>query len=93
MPMMFDSYCVIFLLNKIKNCQNFIFSGADLSALVREASLNAIRNNVKHNWNIILPHEEKGHSDIKVTCENFNNAFFKVSPSISKKVLYFKKKQ
>ena len=61
-------------------------TGADLSALVREASLNAIRINIKHKWNEIMPDENKEQPIIKVTCDNFNDAFAKVCPSISKTV-------
>uniref|UniRef100_A0A673VLG2 Nuclear VCP like n=1 Tax=Salmo trutta TaxID=8032 RepID=A0A673VLG2_SALTR len=59
------------------------FTGADLSALVREASVNALRSV------LINP---SGHSysngpvaDIRVSKQNFEDAFKKVRPSVSKK--------
>uniref|UniRef100_A0AAY4EZQ1 AAA+ ATPase domain-containing protein n=1 Tax=Denticeps clupeoides TaxID=299321 RepID=A0AAY4EZQ1_9TELE len=48
------------------------FTGADLSALVRESSVNALRENVRF--------------DIWVSKQNFDDAFKKVRPSVSKKV-------
>ncbi|XP_062319507.1 nuclear valosin-containing protein-like isoform X1 [Osmerus eperlanus] len=64
------------------------FTGADLSALVREASVNALRAH-------LLTHPSpafSGHTfskgsvaDIRVTKENFEDAFKKVRPSVSKK--------
>ena len=57
-----------------------------MSALVREASLNAIRKTVKHNWDVLLPNEETNHVNVEVSRKNFDDAFIKVCPSISKKV-------
>uniref|UniRef100_A0A674CH24 Nuclear VCP like n=1 Tax=Salmo trutta TaxID=8032 RepID=A0A674CH24_SALTR len=60
------------------------FTGADLSALVREASVNALRS-------VLI--NSSGHSysngpvaDIRVSKQNFEDAFKKVRPSVSKKV-------
>uniref|UniRef100_A0AAY4EYW4 AAA+ ATPase domain-containing protein n=1 Tax=Denticeps clupeoides TaxID=299321 RepID=A0AAY4EYW4_9TELE len=54
------------------------FTGADLSALVRESSVNALRENVRF---------ASGHvKDIWVSKQNFDDAFKKVRPSVSKKV-------
>lgn len=72
------------------------FSGADLSALVREASLNALRTHLKSgrpssssSSSSSLPY---GHTftsdpvaDIRVSKQNFEDAFGKVRPSVSKK--------
>uniref|UniRef100_A0A8C8CN37 AAA+ ATPase domain-containing protein n=1 Tax=Oncorhynchus tshawytscha TaxID=74940 RepID=A0A8C8CN37_ONCTS len=59
------------------------FTGADLSALVREASVNALRSVLTN---------PSGHSysngpvaDIRVSKQNFEDAFKKVRPSVSKK--------
>ncbi|TSP25445.1 Nuclear valosin-containing protein-like [Bagarius yarrelli] len=64
------------------------FTGADLSALVREASVNALRANLYSSTD--LPHA--GHTtssssvkDIQVSKQNFEDAFKKVRPSVSKK--------
>ncbi|XP_058241131.1 nuclear valosin-containing protein-like isoform X2 [Hemibagrus wyckioides] len=64
------------------------FTGADLSALVREASVNALR---AHLYSQTSPAHE-GHTfssssvkDIQVSKQNFEEAFKKVRPSVSKK--------
>uniref|UniRef100_A0A7N5ZTR8 AAA+ ATPase domain-containing protein n=1 Tax=Anabas testudineus TaxID=64144 RepID=A0A7N5ZTR8_ANATE len=66
------------------------FTGADLMALVREASVNALRAFLKSQHS---PATSSGHtyssgpvSDIRVSKENFEDAFKKVRPSVSKKV-------
>ncbi|KAF5898761.1 nuclear valosin-containing protein-like isoform X1, partial [Clarias magur] len=66
------------------------FTGADLSALVREASVNALRAHL--NSQTALAHT--GHTfssrsvkDIRVSRQNFEEAFKKVRPSVSKKAL------
>ncbi|XP_068423847.1 nuclear valosin-containing protein-like isoform X2 [Clinocottus analis] len=64
------------------------FSGADLTALVREASVNALRAHLK-----ARPSQAaSGHTftsgsvaDIRVSQQNFDDAFKKVRPSVSKK--------
>nr|XP_020463224.1 nuclear valosin-containing protein-like isoform X1 [Monopterus albus]XP_020463225.1 nuclear valosin-containing protein-like isoform X1 [Monopterus albus]XP_020463226.1 nuclear valosin-containing protein-like isoform X1 [Monopterus albus]XP_020463227.1 nuclear valosin-containing protein-like isoform X1 [Monopterus albus]XP_020463228.1 nuclear valosin-containing protein-like isoform X1 [Monopterus albus] len=62
------------------------FTGADLTALVREASVHALRAFLKH-----LPADVSGHAhsgsvaDIRVSKQNFEDAFKKVHPSVSKK--------
>ncbi|CAN9500182.1 unnamed protein product [Ophioblennius macclurei] len=65
------------------------FSGADLSALVREASVNALRTNLKPGCPLSLysPSPACGHpvADIRVSQQNFEDAFRKVRPSVSKK--------
>ncbi|XP_026210548.1 nuclear valosin-containing protein-like isoform X2 [Anabas testudineus] len=65
------------------------FTGADLMALVREASVNALRAFLKSQHS---PATSSGHtyssgpvSDIRVSKENFEDAFKKVRPSVSKK--------
>ncbi|XP_026798923.3 nuclear valosin-containing protein-like isoform X2 [Pangasianodon hypophthalmus] len=64
------------------------FTGADLSALVREASVNALRAHLYSQT--ALAHT--GHTfssssvkDIRVSRQNFEDAFKKVRPSVSKK--------
>ncbi|KAM4615467.1 nuclear valosin-containing protein-like isoform 2-T2 [Polymixia lowei] len=64
------------------------FTGADLSALVREASVNALRAHLKSQSSPSY----SGHTfssgpvaDIKVNKQNFEDAFKKVWPSVSKK--------
>uniref|UniRef100_A0A665U084 AAA+ ATPase domain-containing protein n=1 Tax=Echeneis naucrates TaxID=173247 RepID=A0A665U084_ECHNA len=51
------------------------FTGADLSALVREASINALRAYLK----------SENSPGIRVSKQNFEDAFKKVRPSVSKK--------
>lgn len=59
------------------------FTGADLSALVREASVNALRAHLKSQGpSAALP--EGRLADIKVSKQDFNGAFDKVRPSVSK---------
>ncbi|GAA6091696.1 nuclear valosin-containing protein-like [Tachysurus ichikawai] len=64
------------------------FTGADLSALVREASVNALKAHLYSQT--AIPHA--GHTfssgsvkDIRVSRQNFEEAFKKVRPSVSKK--------
>lgn len=64
------------------------FTGADLSALVREASVNALRAHLKSQ----CTPSHSGHvfsngvvADIRVSKQNFEDAFTKVRPSVSKK--------
>ncbi|XP_042560882.1 nuclear valosin-containing protein-like isoform X2 [Clupea harengus] len=73
------------------------FTGADLSALVREASVNALRAHLYSR----PASAHTGHSfsagpveDIRVSQQNFEDAFKKVRPSVSKKdqVMYEKLK-
>ncbi|XP_060720378.1 nuclear valosin-containing protein-like isoform X1 [Tachysurus vachellii] len=66
------------------------FTGADLSALVREASVNALKTHLGSQT--AAPHA--GHTfssgsvkDIRVSRQNFEEAFKKVRPSVSKKEL------
>nr|XP_026693707.1 nuclear valosin-containing protein-like isoform X3 [Ciona intestinalis] len=59
------------------------FTGADLSALMREASLDAIRGSVNHGWNVVLPQSDNNFHSIKITLVNINAAFKKVKPSVS----------
>ncbi|KAK2848621.1 hypothetical protein Q5P01_008455 [Channa striata] len=65
------------------------FTGADLTALVREASVNALRAFLKSQHS---PASSSGHTfstgcvaDIRVSKQNFEDAFKKVRPSVSKK--------
>uniref|UniRef100_A0A8C5BEM1 AAA+ ATPase domain-containing protein n=1 Tax=Gadus morhua TaxID=8049 RepID=A0A8C5BEM1_GADMO len=58
------------------------FTGADLSALVREASVNALRAYLTSHHTF----SSGPVADIKVTSQNFEDAFKKVRPSVSKKV-------
>ncbi|XP_071337727.1 nuclear valosin-containing protein-like isoform X3 [Trachinotus anak] len=65
------------------------FTGADLTALVREASVNALRAYLKSQNS---PAASSGHTcssgavaDIRVSKHNFEDAFKKVRPSVSKK--------
>uniref|UniRef100_A0A8C5Q338 Nuclear VCP like n=1 Tax=Leptobrachium leishanense TaxID=445787 RepID=A0A8C5Q338_9ANUR len=55
------------------------FTGADLSALIREASLSALRRG------ILQQNPETGPEGIKVAQKHFEEAFGKVKPSVSKK--------
>ncbi|KAL6466352.1 hypothetical protein MHYP_G00241560 [Metynnis hypsauchen] len=64
------------------------FTGADLSALVREASVNALKAHLCSQTS--LTHTEHTFSsgsvqDIKVSGQNFEEAFKKVRPSVSRK--------
>ncbi|XP_056291247.1 nuclear valosin-containing protein-like isoform X1 [Pseudoliparis swirei] len=69
------------------------FSGADLTALVREASINALRAHLKSQPSqASSPGLFTGHTfssgsvaDIRVSKQNFDDAFKKVRPSVSKK--------
>ncbi|XP_068573592.1 nuclear valosin-containing protein-like isoform X2 [Cebidichthys violaceus] len=65
------------------------FSGADLTALVREASVNALRVYMKsqHSQTTSSGHTFSSGSvaDIRVSKQNFDDAFKKVRPSVSKK--------
>lgn len=54
------------------------YSGADLSALVREAQLNVLRKSVAAGY------ESLG-GDVKIKMEDFTSALDKVFPSVSKK--------
>ncbi|XP_035519891.1 nuclear valosin-containing protein-like isoform X1 [Morone saxatilis] len=65
------------------------FTGADLTALVREASVNALRAYLKSQHSSAA---YSGHTyssgpvaDIRVSKQNFEDAFKKVRPSVSKK--------
>uniref|UniRef100_A0A8B9L0H1 AAA+ ATPase domain-containing protein n=1 Tax=Astyanax mexicanus TaxID=7994 RepID=A0A8B9L0H1_ASTMX len=67
------------------------FTGADLSALVREASVNALKSHLCSKTP--LTHTEHTFSsgsvkDIRVSRQNFEEAFKKVRPSVSKKVSF-----
>ncbi|KAM4772494.1 nuclear valosin-containing protein-like [Rhinophrynus dorsalis] len=55
------------------------FTGADLSALVREASISALRHEMLHQDPVTL------RGEIKVCQKHFEDAFGKVKPSVSKK--------
>ena len=55
------------------------FSGADLAALVREASVTALREFITSNQ----PHQQ-----VCVSKRHFDVAFAKVKPSVSLKVMY-----
>ncbi|XP_028845574.1 nuclear valosin-containing protein-like isoform X2 [Denticeps clupeoides] len=74
------------------------FTGADLSALVRESSVNALRENVRFGSAASAsdPSFASGHvKDIWVSKQNFDDAFKKVRPSVSKKdqLMYEKLKE
>uniref|UniRef100_A0AAY5F3R8 AAA+ ATPase domain-containing protein n=1 Tax=Electrophorus electricus TaxID=8005 RepID=A0AAY5F3R8_ELEEL len=56
------------------------FTGADLSALVREASVNALRAHLCARTSLANP------GNLRVSKQNFEEAFKKVRPSVSKKV-------
>ncbi|XP_043531500.1 nuclear valosin-containing protein-like [Chiloscyllium plagiosum] len=58
------------------------FSGADLSALVREASINALRQHLSGQPSEQAPAPSSG---IRVARHHFEAAFEKVKPSVSKK--------
>ncbi|XP_034040519.1 nuclear valosin-containing protein-like [Thalassophryne amazonica] len=61
------------------------FTGADLSALVREASINALRDHLKIQDSSSSRHTSSSVVDIRVTKQNFEDAFKKVRPSVSQK--------
>ncbi|XP_035771466.1 nuclear valosin-containing protein-like [Neolamprologus brichardi] len=65
------------------------FSGADLTALVREASLNALRTYLKSQPSSAASpgrtHSSGSAADIRVSKHNFEDAFGKVRPSVSTK--------
>ncbi|KAM9365152.1 nuclear valosin-containing protein-like isoform 3-T3 [Pholidichthys leucotaenia] len=65
------------------------FTGADLTALVREASVNALRSYLtsQHSTATASGHPQPPGSvaDIRVSKQNFEDAFRKVRPSVSKK--------
>ncbi|XP_027030296.2 nuclear valosin-containing protein-like [Tachysurus fulvidraco] len=73
------------------------FTGADLSALVREASVNALRAHLYSQTAV----RHAGHTssgsvkDIRVSRQNFEEAFKKVQPSVSKenRLIYDKLRQ
>ena len=66
-----------------------LFRGADLAALVREASMAALREciNVRSN-NRVMSDEDRPsiQSPVGVGMRHFSAAFQKVKPSVSKKV-------
>uniref|UniRef100_A0AAX7V430 AAA+ ATPase domain-containing protein n=1 Tax=Astatotilapia calliptera TaxID=8154 RepID=A0AAX7V430_ASTCA len=72
-----------------KRCDGF--SGADLTALVREASLNALRTYLKSQPSSAASpghtHSSGSAADIRVSKDNFEDAFGKVRPSVSTKVI------
>ncbi|KAJ0004632.1 hypothetical protein NQD34_010846 [Periophthalmus magnuspinnatus] len=61
------------------------FTGADLTALVREASVNALNTYLKAHNSSLLTDGQNHVVNIKVNKQNFENAFKKVRPSVSKK--------
>ncbi|KAG7214379.1 hypothetical protein INR49_023090 [Caranx melampygus] len=65
------------------------FTGADLTALVREASVNALRSFLKSQNSSGASSGQTSSSgsvaDIRVSKDNFEEAFKKVRPSVSKK--------
>ncbi|KAJ8359591.1 hypothetical protein SKAU_G00161160 [Synaphobranchus kaupii] len=62
------------------------FTGADLSALVREASISALRIHLRSHTSSTYHTIRSGSVvDIKVSRQNFEDAFKKVKPSVSKK--------
>ncbi|XP_035256165.1 nuclear valosin-containing protein-like isoform X1 [Anguilla anguilla] len=61
------------------------FTGADLSALVREASINALRTYLHPNTSSTYHAIPGPLADIRVSRQNFEDAFRKVKPSVSKK--------
>ncbi|KAI1894406.1 hypothetical protein AGOR_G00115480 [Albula goreensis] len=62
------------------------FTGADLSALVREASINALRSHLHSQISSTYSGMPSGPLvDIRVNRQNFEDAFKKVRPSVSKK--------
>jgi len=61
------------------------YTGADLSALLREASINSFENHLPE---LVLKKQAKETPNldaIKVTAENFNTAFANITPSVSDK--------
>lgn len=62
---------------KSEQCQGY--TGADLAALIREASISALKDFMMHNiTNPDVP--------VIVTMEHFNQAIKKIRPSVSEKV-------
>uniref|UniRef100_A0A8C9ZUF7 Nuclear VCP like n=1 Tax=Sander lucioperca TaxID=283035 RepID=A0A8C9ZUF7_SANLU len=62
------------------------FSGADITALVREASVNALRIYLKSQPSSGHTYSSGSVADIRVSKQNFDDAFKKVRPSVSKKI-------
>ncbi|KAF7645011.1 hypothetical protein LDENG_00211690, partial [Lucifuga dentata] len=60
------------------------FTGADLSALVREASINALRAHLTQDAPASTGHMFSAGPDISLSRQNFEDALRKVRPSVSK---------
>ncbi|KAI8581994.1 hypothetical protein K450DRAFT_230292 [Umbelopsis ramanniana AG] len=60
------------------------FSGADLASLVREAAVAALRKTFYLHSTTLSEEHKNSQIEIFITLEDFNTAFEKVSPSVSK---------
>jgi ribosome biogenesis ATPase len=60
------------------------FSGADLASLVREAAVAALRKTFYLHSTTLSEEDKNNHKEIFITSEDFDTAFEKVSPSVSK---------
>jgi len=60
------------------------FSGADLASLVREAAVAALRKTFYLHSTTLSEEDKNSQKEIFITLEDFNTAFQKVSPSVSK---------
>jgi len=60
------------------------FSGADLASLVREAAVAALRKTFYLHGTTLSEEDKRSHKEIFITMEDFDTAFEKVSPSVSK---------
>jgi len=81
-PVLTDDVCLD-RLGRDDRCEGF--TGADLSALIREAALSALRETMQHSWTVILPDEKVSESKVAVSMKNIESALLKVQPSISVK--------
>uniref|UniRef100_A0A3Q3WDV0 AAA+ ATPase domain-containing protein n=1 Tax=Mola mola TaxID=94237 RepID=A0A3Q3WDV0_MOLML len=81
-----DRHAILLTITKVERfIYNYlIFIGADLTALVREASVNALKAYLKSQHSSASFSGESV-ADIRVSKQNFEDAFKKVRPSVSKK--------
>ena len=62
----------------------FIHSGADLAALVREASVQTLKDFMKND-----AQANRGKTGLVVTMQHFEHAFTKLRPSVSLEVSFY----
>lgn len=59
----------------------YLFRGADLAALVREASICALRS--------VMTRSDKGEQPVTVNRAHFDEALIRVKPSVQEKVKFY----